>query len=84
LVAWVAAHCGGDVQMNLGGKLFGVGLPLDLFRANEAINARKRHWLTAEIARVDAETRLSPARRVRNASTLRAPISRGDAYRGKG
>jgi hypothetical protein len=38
--------------MDMDGKLFDAGSPLDLFRANETINARKRRWLAEEIARV--------------------------------
>jgi hypothetical protein len=52
LVARIVAHYGSEVRMDLDGKLFDAGFPLDLFRANEAINARKRRWLAAEIARV--------------------------------
>lgn len=52
LVARIVAHYGSSVQMELDGKLFDAGSPLDLFRANETINARKRRWLAAEIARV--------------------------------
>jgi hypothetical protein len=52
LVARIVAHYGSAVQMDLDGKLFDAGSPLDLFRANETINAHKRRWLAAEIARV--------------------------------
>lgn len=52
LVARIVAHYGGEVSMALEDKLFDAASPLDLFRANETINARKRHWLAAEIARV--------------------------------
>jgi len=36
--------------MELDGARYDAGSPLDLFRANEKINARKRRWLAAEIA----------------------------------
>ena len=52
LVARIVAHYGSEVRMELDGMQFDAGSPLDLFRANEAINARKRRWLAAEIARV--------------------------------
>lgn len=55
LVARIVTHYGSAVQMDLDGKLFDAGSPLDLFRANETINARKRRWLAAEIARVLAD-----------------------------
>ncbi|MCM8626043.1 hypothetical protein [Accumulibacter sp.] len=52
LVARIVAHYGSEVQMDLDGKVFDAGSPLDLFRANETINAGKRRWLANEIARV--------------------------------
>lgn len=52
LVARIVVHYGSEVRMDMDGKLFDAGSPLDLFRANEAINARKRRWLAAEIARI--------------------------------
>ncbi|MCB1965865.1 MAG: hypothetical protein KDI64_07410 [Candidatus Accumulibacter sp.] len=63
LVARIVAHYGGEVRMELDGKLFDAASPLDLFRANESINARKRRWLAAEIARVhpDPAGELDPA-----------------------
>ncbi|MEF8767880.1 MAG: hypothetical protein ABTS16_21480 [Candidatus Accumulibacter phosphatis] len=63
LVARIVAHYGSEVQMDLDGKLFDAGSPLDLFRANETINARKRRWLAAEIARVppDQDGALEPS-----------------------
>lgn len=63
LVARIVAHYGGEVRMALEGKLFDAASPLDLFRANETINACKRRWLAAEIARVhpDPAGQLAPA-----------------------
>jgi len=55
LVARIVAHYGSEVHMDLDGKRFDAGSPLDLFRANETINARKRRWLAAEIACVPPE-----------------------------
>ncbi|MBK7677111.1 hypothetical protein [Accumulibacter sp.] len=52
LVARIVAHYGSAVQMDLDGQRFDAASPLELFRANEAINARKRRWLALEIARV--------------------------------
>ncbi|MBN8449509.1 MAG: HPr family phosphocarrier protein [Candidatus Accumulibacter sp.] len=52
LVARIVAHYGSSVEMELEGKRFDAASPLELFRANEAINARKRRWLASEIARV--------------------------------
>lgn len=49
LVAKIVQHYGSDVRMELDGRSYDAGSPLDLFRANEKINARKRRWLLAEI-----------------------------------
>ncbi|MFP4232395.1 MAG: HPr family phosphocarrier protein, partial [Spirochaetaceae bacterium] len=42
LVAKIVAHYGSPVTMKLGDEKYDAGSPLDLFRANEAINAAKR------------------------------------------
>ena len=39
--------------MELAGETYNAGLPLELFRANEVINARKRQWLAEEIVRLN-------------------------------
>lgn len=52
LVARVVRHYGSEVRMELDGRSFDAASPLDLFRANEGINARKRRWLCAELARL--------------------------------
>ncbi len=50
LVARIVHHYGSEVSMELDGQVFDAASPLDLFRANEGINARKRRWLAAELA----------------------------------
>jgi len=52
LVAKIVQHYGSDVRMELDGQGYDASAPLDLFRANEKINARKRRWLLAEIGRL--------------------------------
>jgi len=52
LVARVAYHYGSPVSMALEGETYDAASPLDLFRANELINAKKRRWLAQEIARM--------------------------------
>jgi hypothetical protein len=52
LVAKVAYHYGSAVSMTLEGETYDASSPLELFRANEAINARKRRWLAQEIGRL--------------------------------
>ncbi len=53
LVAKVVMHYGTKVQMRMGDEIYDAGSPLDLFRANEKINAQKRRWLTEEIVRLN-------------------------------
>ncbi|HET6437952.1 MAG TPA: HPr family phosphocarrier protein [Anaeromyxobacter sp.] len=52
LVARVAYHYGSPVSMRLDDESYDASSPLELFRANEAINAKKRRWLAGEIARL--------------------------------
>lgn len=56
LIAKLVFHYGSKVQMLLGDSIYDAGMPLDLFRANEAINAQKRRWLAGQIV----ELRLFP------------------------
>jgi hypothetical protein len=53
LVAKLVHHYGSSVQMLLGDGTYDAGMPLDLFRANEAINAQKRRWLAREIVQLE-------------------------------
>ncbi len=50
LVAKIVLYYGSDVQMKLNGHSYDASTPLEIFRANETINARKRQWLVSEIA----------------------------------
>jgi hypothetical protein len=50
LVARIAYHYGSSVSMSLDDETYDAASPLELFRANEAINAKKRRWLAEEIA----------------------------------
>ncbi|MFC1781905.1 HPr family phosphocarrier protein, partial [Planctomycetota bacterium] len=52
LIAKLVQHYGSEVKMQLDNEIYNARLPLDLFRANEKINARKRKWLTEEIVRL--------------------------------
>lgn len=49
LIAKIAQHYGSHITMELDGQYYDANSPLDIFRANERINARKRRWLAAEI-----------------------------------
>jgi hypothetical protein len=52
LIAKLVLHYGSDVQMRLDDEVYDASAPLQLFRANEKINAQKRRWLAAEIVRL--------------------------------
>jgi hypothetical protein len=51
-VARVAHHYGSAVSMSLEDETYDAASPLELFRANELINAKKRRWLAQEIRRL--------------------------------
>ncbi len=50
LVAKICLHYGSEVKMILGEEEYDASAPLDLFRANEYINAVKRRMLAAHVA----------------------------------
>jgi hypothetical protein len=52
LVARVVRHYGSAVSMTLEDETYDAASPLELFRANELINAKKRRWLAQEIGRL--------------------------------
>ena len=52
LISKLVRHYGSEVQMELDGKVYDAASPLELFRANEKINAQKRRWLASEIVRL--------------------------------
>jgi len=52
LVSRLVLHYGSDVRMELDGEQYDASSPLELFRANEKMNAQKRRWLAAEIMRL--------------------------------
>jgi len=53
LISKIVLHYGSKVQMLLGDEVYDAGSSLDLFRANEKINAQKKRWLKQEIARLN-------------------------------
>ncbi len=58
LVSKIVLHYGSEVAMELEGESYDAASPMDIFRANEKINAKKREWLMSEIGRLplmDAE-----------------------------
>ncbi|MHC4143645.1 MAG: HPr family phosphocarrier protein [Planctomycetota bacterium] len=52
LISKLARHYGSELQMELDEEVYDARSPLELFRANERINAQKRRWLSAEIVRL--------------------------------
>lgn len=52
LISKLAHHYGTDLRMELEGEVYDASSSLELFRANEKINAQKRRWLSSEIVRL--------------------------------
>ncbi|MDP6543540.1 MAG: hypothetical protein QGH60_06070 [Phycisphaerae bacterium] len=50
LVAKIVLYYGSDVRLKLNGHSYDASTPLEIFRANETINAHKRQWLASAIA----------------------------------
>lgn len=80
LVAKIAHHYGSEVRMELDGEHYDASAPLDLFRANEKINALKRRLLAAEIAQTQVEI---PENLARDMHEAVRHIVAGLAARGK-
>jgi hypothetical protein len=53
LISKLVLHYGSEVRMELDEEIYDAGSPLELFRANEKINAHKRRWLAEEISRLN-------------------------------
>ncbi len=53
LIARLVKHYGSEVKMELQGQTYNAGAPLDMFRANEMINAEKRRIVAQEIDRLN-------------------------------
>jgi hypothetical protein len=49
LISTIVLHYGSDIRMKLDEEVYNAASPLELFRANEKINAEKRRWLASEI-----------------------------------
>ncbi|MBN1942077.1 MAG: hypothetical protein JW849_02170 [Phycisphaerae bacterium] len=49
LVAKIVHHYGSEVRMKIDDDLYDAAMPMDIFRANEKINAWKRKWLASKI-----------------------------------
>ena len=53
LISKLVLHYGSKIQMLLGDQVYDAGSSLDLFRANEKINAEKRRWLAKKVVRIE-------------------------------
>ncbi len=53
LIALIAKHYGSELTMYLGDQKYNAAIPLELFRANEQLNAEKRTGLSQEILKLD-------------------------------
>jgi len=51
-ISKLVLHYGSEIKMEHEGGKYDASMPLDLFRANEKINADKRRWLANEIIRL--------------------------------
>ena len=49
LISKLVLHYGSEVKMQMDDEQYDAGSPLELFRANEKINAHKRRWLAKQI-----------------------------------
>jgi hypothetical protein len=52
LISKLVLHYGSEVRMQMDEEDYDACSPLELFRANEKINAQKRRWLASEIVRL--------------------------------
>ena len=52
LIARIVNHYGSRVHMRLEGETYDASITLDLFRANEKLNAQKRRFLAEEVAQM--------------------------------
>ncbi len=52
LIAKLVQHYGSEVRMKLEDESYDAGTALELFRANEKLNAQKRRWLAEEITQL--------------------------------
>jgi hypothetical protein len=60
LIAKIVQHYGSAVKMILFDEEYEAGEPIDLFRANEQINALKRRGIAEQVGRIDLKGGLSP------------------------
>ena len=74
LIARIVSHYGSEVVMELEGDSYNAGVTLDLFRANEKINARKKRRLAEEVHRVLAAEASTGEGTVQQSAAVRGVI----------
>ena len=65
LIALIANHYGSDLTMNMLGEDYNASSPLDLFRANEAINYEKRKGLNREVLNLQLDQNIQSSHDMR-------------------
>ncbi|MBN1256720.1 MAG: hypothetical protein JXA52_03330 [Planctomycetes bacterium] len=65
LVSKIVLHYGSEVVMHLGDETYDASTPLELFRANEKINAEKRHAIGEEISSMVGDNSCGPPEEIR-------------------
>ena len=66
LLAKIVRHYGSEVTIEMDTERFDAAAPIEIFRINEEINARKRRWLANEIDYLDLDESLMTPDVVRN------------------
>lgn len=68
LLAKIVLHYGSEVRMELDGETYDASSPLEIFRANERINALKRRWLAVKIADLPTVAHCRSKRQIQTAA----------------
>ncbi len=53
LISKLVLHYGSEIRMQMDEEEYDASSPLELFRANEKVNAQKRRWLASEIVHLE-------------------------------
>ena len=63
LISKIVNHYGSEVCMKMGGETYSAAVTLDLFRANEKLNAQKRRNLASVVAALPIEDLFAPLKK---------------------
>jgi hypothetical protein len=66
LIAKLVHHYGSEVKMQLDNETYDASSPLELFRANEKINASKRRWLAEEIVKLKLKQKKTDSKDIKD------------------